>query len=149
MAATMSLPEDSTAWMASWRLGDFGGLPNSVMSAPAMKVRPSQASTPALISGAELSFSTPSMMALRTPTLMAFTGGLLTQMMPSSPRFSNLPCMNLLRVGVQSLANSRRFPSRSAAEISSAVDQLELTRGLGGDRRKVEDCLGHLVGTYD
>jgi hypothetical protein len=37
----------------------------------------------------------PSIMAVRTPTLMALTGGLSIQMMPMSPRFSNLPCMNV------------------------------------------------------
>jgi len=38
---------------------------------------------------------TPSIMTERTPTLIALTGGFLTQMMPTSPRFSNLPCMSL------------------------------------------------------
>ena len=80
--------------MASCKRGERGGLPNSVMSAPAMKVRPSHASTPALISLSASNCLTPSMSASRTPRLMALTGGLLIQMMPTSPRFSNLPCMS-------------------------------------------------------
>ena len=36
----MGLSLASSAWMASGSEGDWGGLPNSVMSAPAMKVRP-------------------------------------------------------------------------------------------------------------
>src|SRR6267142_2811703 len=70
----MGFVEFSIAVSASRRPGDSGGLPNSVISAPAMNVRPSHA---------------------RTPTLMALTGGLSIQMMPMSPRFSNLPCTNV------------------------------------------------------
>src|SRR5580658_3323464 len=91
----MGFAEFSKALITSCRLGDNGGLPNSVISAPAMKVRPSQARMPTLMSGSSARFWTPSMIALRTPMLMALTGGLLIQMMPISPRFSNRPCMGL------------------------------------------------------
>ncbi len=47
-AATTGFGIASIAAMTSCRLGACGGLPNSVMSAPAKKVRPAQATTTAL-----------------------------------------------------------------------------------------------------
>src|SRR3990172_5201973 len=47
-AATTGLAQPSMQSSTSWNPGSFWGLPNSVMSAPAMKVRPAQAITMAL-----------------------------------------------------------------------------------------------------
>src|ERR1700689_340641 len=150
MAATMGFAELSTALMASCRPGDSGGLPNSVMSAPAMKVRPSQASTPTLISGSCASFATPSMRAARTPTLMALTGGLLIQMIPTLPRFSNLPCMVY--------SNRKRKLSKPplcvtnrrclASDPPAAIDQVNLAGGLRCHSSQIVDGFGHLFGEH-
>jgi hypothetical protein len=51
MAATTGFVAFSTAVCASNRLAPFCAPPNSLISAPAMKVRPSQISTTALTAG--------------------------------------------------------------------------------------------------
>ncbi len=66
------------------QVGRFGGLPNSVMSAPAMKVRPAQASTIAFTSGSAMARFMQSRMPPRTAALSAFTGGLVTVTMPTT-----------------------------------------------------------------
>ena len=78
------------SWMAftSRSPGSFGGLPNSVMSAPAMKVRPSQTSATARTAGSAAARSTPSLMPARTAWASAFTGGLSTVMTATSPSVS-------------------------------------------------------------
>jgi len=76
--------------MASCKLGESGGLPNSVISAPRHEGAPFAARTPTLISGSSASFATPSMIAARTPTLMALTGGVIDPDDATLPRFSNL-----------------------------------------------------------
>src|SRR6202165_650698 len=90
MAATIGFGEFSISVSTSFRPGGFGGLPNSVMSAPAMKVRPAQVSTIAFPSG----FATPLLMHSHTPprtaALSAFTGGLLTVTMAMTSRRSSL-----------------------------------------------------------
>jgi len=98
-----------------------------------MKVRPSQASTPAFISGSWASLATPSIKATRTPTLMAFTGGLLIQMMPMSPRFSKLPCMKF--------SAKKSDPS----DAPPAVDHVHFAGGLGGEGAQIVNRLGHLL----
>src|SRR5271168_1478287 len=143
MAATMGLAEFSNLPIASSSPGDKGGLPNSVISAPAMKVRPSQARTPTLISGSCASLVAPSIMATRTPTLMALTGGLLIQMMPTSPRFSNLPCMSFSKG--KSLIISLLLQS---TEAPAAVDDMYLARGVQGDGTEVIDGLCHILGRH-
>src|SRR5580700_980011 len=151
MAATIGFTELSTALMASCSPGDSGGLPNSVMSAPAMKVRPSQARTPTLISGSCASFATPSMRAARTPTLMALTGGLLIQMIPTLPRFSNLPFMvysNRKRKLIKPplcVTNSRFL----ASDPPAAVDQVNLSCGLRRHGAQIIDGFGHLFGEHE
>src|SRR5580704_7717998 len=146
MAATIGFTELSTALMASCSPGDSGGLPNSVMSAPAMKVRPSQARTPILSSGSRASFATPSIIAARTPTLMALTGGLLTQMIPRLPRFSNLPCMFYSNRNRKLIKPPRSVPNRSflATDPPAAIDQMNLAGGFRCHGAQVIHCLGHL-----
>jgi hypothetical protein len=149
MAATMGFTELSTALMASCSPGDRGGLPNSVMSAPAMKVRPSHARTPILISGSWASFATPSMRAARTPTLMALTGGLLIQMIPMLPRFSNLPCMVFSSRKGKLIKAPQRVPNpRSDSDPPAAVDQVNLTARLGCHGAQVIHRFGHLFGKH-
>jgi hypothetical protein len=74
----------SSIAMTSIRLGGCDGLPNSVMSAPATKVRPA----PVRMIASTLASSraiTLSMMPLRTPWRSAFTGGLSMVMMATLP----------------------------------------------------------------
>jgi len=82
MAATIGFGEFSIASSASCSPGGFGGLPNSVMSAPAMKVRPPQVSTMALMPGSAIASFMQSRMPPRTAALSALTGGLSTVTMP-------------------------------------------------------------------
>ncbi len=74
--------------MASWtsnRLAPLAAPPNSVMSAPAMKVRPSQMMTIALAPASANAAFMPSARPSRTPAESAFTGGELRVMTPTSP----------------------------------------------------------------
>jgi hypothetical protein len=70
------------------RLGGTGGLPNSVMSAPAMNVRPAQVMTMALTAGSAMAFLRPSSSPWRTCWLRALTGGLFTVTTATRPRRS-------------------------------------------------------------
>ncbi len=69
----------------SSRSGDLGDFPNSVMSAPAMNVRPPQVNTIAFTSGSAIALFMHSRIPPRTAALSAFTGGLLTVMTPMTP----------------------------------------------------------------
>src|SRR3989475_12151377 len=71
-----------------WRLGSAGGLPNSVMSAPAMNVRPAQTITMAWTAESDMACLRPSSRPCRTCWLSAFTGGLLTVSTATRPRRS-------------------------------------------------------------
>src|SRR4030081_1575133 len=82
--------EFSIRTSTSCRPGGFGGLPNSVMSAPAMKVRPAQVSTIACTSGSAIALLMHSKIPPRTAALSAFTGGLLTVTMAMTSRRSRL-----------------------------------------------------------
>jgi len=82
--ATIGFGEFSITVSTSCRPGGFGGLPNSVMSAPAMKVRPPQVKTIALISRSAIAFFMHSRMPPRTAALSALTGGLSTVTMPTT-----------------------------------------------------------------
>jgi hypothetical protein len=84
MAATIGFGEFSSSVSTSLRPGGFGGLPNSVMSAPAMKVRPAQVSTMACTCGSAIALLMHSRMPPRTAALSAFTGGLLTVTMATT-----------------------------------------------------------------
>ncbi len=71
--------------MTSFRFGPEGGLPNSRMSAPAMKVRPPPITTIASMPPSLPKASMPSLIPLRTAAASAFTGGLLIVRMPMRP----------------------------------------------------------------
>src|SRR5438876_7326674 len=71
-----------------WRLGSAGGLPNSVMSAPAMNVRPAQTITMAWTAESDMACLRPSSRPCRTCWLSALTGGLLTVSTATRPRRS-------------------------------------------------------------
>src|ERR1700724_2795707 len=90
MAATIGFGEFSITVSTSCRPGGFGGLPNSVMSAPAMKVRPAQVKTIAFTSGSAIARLMQSKMPPRTAALSAFTGGLLIVTMATTSRRSSL-----------------------------------------------------------
>ena len=62
--------------MMARRPGSFIGLPNSVMSAPATKVRPAQISTIAFAASSAMAALTPAWMPARSAWLSALTGGL-------------------------------------------------------------------------
>src|SRR6201998_1064532 len=89
MAATIGFGEFSISVSTSCRPGGFGGLPNSVMSAPAIKVRPAQVRTIAFISGSAMALFMHSRIPPRTAALSALTGGLLTVTMPMTSRHSS------------------------------------------------------------
>src|ERR1700723_2149626 len=90
MAAITGFGEFSISANTSCRPGGFGGLPNSVMAAPAMKVRPAQVSTIAFTCASAIALLMQSRMPPRTAALSAFTGGLLTVTMPMTSRRSSL-----------------------------------------------------------
>src|SRR5450432_932653 len=90
MAALIGLGEFSISVSTSCRPGGFGGLPNSVMSAPAIKVRPQQVRTIAFTSGSAMARLMQSKMPPRTAALNAFTGGLSTVTMATTSRRSSL-----------------------------------------------------------
>src|SRR5919108_203053 len=70
------------------RLGSVGGLPNSVMSAPAIKVRPAHVMTMAWAAESAMACLRPSWRPCRTCWLSALTGGLLTVSTATRPRRS-------------------------------------------------------------
>ena len=73
---------------APWTSGSVApcdGLPNSEMSAPAMKVRPAQISTIALTAGSAAACWTPSRRPSRTSADSALTGGELMVSTAISP----------------------------------------------------------------
>src|SRR6202158_2340959 len=106
MAATIGFGEFSISVNTSCRPGGFDGLPNSVMSAPAMKVRPAQVSTIAFTSGLAITLLMHSRIPPRTAALSAFTGGLLTVTMPTtSRRSSSTTSFTLISLGIVVLVN--------------------------------------------
>src|SRR5437588_1575693 len=90
MAATIGFGEFSISVSTSCKPGGFGGLPNSVMSAPAIKVRPAQVRTIAFASGSAIARLMQSRMPPRTAALSAFTGGLSTVTMATTSLRSSL-----------------------------------------------------------
>src|SRR6202048_2183548 len=90
MAAMIGLVEFSISVSTSCRPGGFGGLPNSEISAPAIKVRPPQVRTIAFTSGSAMARLMQSKMPPRTAALSAFTGGLSTVTMATTSRRSSL-----------------------------------------------------------
>ena len=85
MAATIGLGKAAMRSTTSGSCGMTGGLPNSVMSAPAKKVRPSHASTTALIDASPSASSKAAVTPVRTAAPSAFTGGLSEMMTRTSP----------------------------------------------------------------
>ena len=75
MAATTGLLQPSMASCTATRLGSCEGLPNSEMSAPAMKVRPAQISTAARAEASASTASNAAFSPARTLAESAFTGG--------------------------------------------------------------------------
>src|SRR3954469_19001799 len=90
MAAITGFEQLSISAITSLSDGDCGGLPNSVMSAPATNVRPAHAITIAFTAGSALADFTLSKMPRRTAALSAFTGGELTVTMATSSWRSRL-----------------------------------------------------------
>src|SRR5262245_61454635 len=90
IAATIGFGQSSIALISSRKLRSLLRwpeviLPNSLMSAPAMNVRPPPIKTPPLIESSLMICSTAAAMPSGTPGLSALTGGLLTVMTPISP----------------------------------------------------------------
>ena len=84
-AAMVGFFTSSSVAMTSIRLGGCDGLPNSVMSAPATKVRPAPVRMIASTLASSRAAMTLSRMPLRTPWRSAFTGGLSMVMMATLP----------------------------------------------------------------
>src|SRR5271170_3862311 len=90
MAAITGLPDCSTAFKILLKPGPRRVwpeviLPNSLMSAPAINVRPPPISTIAFTLSSLSNASTPARIPSGTPGLSALTGGLLTVRIPISP----------------------------------------------------------------
>ena len=81
--------------MTSLRFGPDGGLQNSRMSAPAMKVRPPPISTMASTFESRPNASTPSLMPARTAAASAFTGGLLMVRIPMRPSVERMTASDM------------------------------------------------------
>ena len=92
----------------SCRLGACGGLPNSVMSAPAMKVRPSQISTTALTAASAIACCMPLTMPSRTCCDSAFTGGELRVRTAMSPCAVRSVTALIAPIGASPLEESSR-----------------------------------------
>ena len=111
MAAITGLVAFSMASCTSSRLAPFCAPPNSVMSAPAMKVRPSQISTTALAAGSARAWAMPIAIPSRTPADRALTGGELsvrTAMSPSTVR-SATALMAVMGVSSKALFSKGRL----------------------------------------
>src|SRR5882724_8927220 len=86
MADTTGFGELSIRSSTEWSDGSVGGLPNSVMSAPAMKVRPAHTMTIACTAPSAVACLIPSCSPFRTCWLSALTGGLSTVSTATRPR---------------------------------------------------------------
>ena len=89
-AATTGFSLASIAAMTSSVVGARTGLPNSLMSAPAMKVRPAQTMTIAFTLASARARDSASTRALRIAWLSALTGGLSIVMTATSPSLRRL-----------------------------------------------------------
>ena len=78
IAATTGFADASIAAIISMSGRPLGALPNSEMSAPAMKVRPAQMSTIAFAAGSAAASAMRAAMLSRRAAESAFTGGLFT-----------------------------------------------------------------------
>ena len=107
----------------SWRPGSCGGLPNSVMSAPAMNVRPAQAMTMAPTPASAWAALRPSRNPRRTPWLSALTGGLLTVRTAMRPRRSRSTkgVMAVMSVSLSALRLGSGMLPRPQARIGQSV----------------------------
>ncbi len=85
IAATIGFGDLSSATITCCNEGSSFGLPNSVMSAPAKKVRPAQASTIALTASSDVNASSALTRPSRTTWPSALTGGLSDSIIPISP----------------------------------------------------------------
>jgi hypothetical protein len=85
IAAITGLEAPSIVSCTSNREAPRGALPNSLMSAPAMKVRPSQISTIALAAESATARSIPAFSPSRTSADSAFTGGEFSVRTATSP----------------------------------------------------------------
>src|SRR5881628_1050339 len=88
MADTTGFGEPSIRSSTACSPGSTGGLPNSVMSAPAMNVRPAHTITTAWTAPSAAARPSPSCNPLRTCWLRALTGGLSTVSTATRPRVS-------------------------------------------------------------
>jgi hypothetical protein len=88
MAATTGLDEFSINANKSVKdgLADMTGNPNSLTSAPPQNALPDPTITTARIDSSAVARSTPSAMAVRSPTLKALTGGFFKVMTATGPR---------------------------------------------------------------
>src|SRR5687768_1002694 len=128
MAATTGLALPSIMSRTACRPGSVGGLPNSVMSAPAMNVRPAHTMTIAFASASAAAALRPSARPWRTCWLSAFTGGLLTVMTATRPRRSRSTDLDMAVMGVPLFGEIKRGLSYSAARAVPVVV-------AGGDER--------------
>src|SRR5947207_9536075 len=115
--------------------GSTGGLPNSVMSAPAMKVRPAQTMTIACTAPSAVACLIPSCSPLRTCWLSALTGGLSTVSTATRPRLvRSTDCVSFAmgtpRWGESGPYHTVPVPTRSVPSLVAAQACEELREDL-------------------
>src|ERR1043165_896634 len=111
----------SSTAITSIRLGACGGLPDSVMSAPATNVRPARVRMMASTLASSRAAMTLSMMPLRTPWRSAFTGGLSMVMMATLPSRRRLTGLSKALPSIFSSYSRLRDGARGVVEGNSAM----------------------------
>src|SRR6185369_16838775 len=110
--AIVSIGARSRNSTSSGKSGARGGLPNSLMSAPAMNVRPSQAITRASTYAVSNNSFSVHNMATRTACESALTGGLFrvrTAILSCRVTVTSLPMVNSARRHAQRAVQSNRL----------------------------------------
>jgi len=112
--------------------------PNSRMSAPAMNVRPPPISTIAFTASSFSNCSTPAAMPSGTPGLKAFTGGLFTVRIPTSPSLL-VNTKSLIRSDFSSPQRGVRTKIERGAHCRCADWRLVFCLGGSGGRENVKE----------
>src|SRR5437879_6101009 len=125
MADTTGFGEPSIRSSTACSPGSTGGLPNSVMSAPAMNVRPAHTITTAWTAPSAAARPSPSCNPLRTCWLRALTGGLSTVSTATRPRVSRSTDWVIFAMAVLRVAPMiPRDRAGSAAEARGEIDEV-------------------------
>ncbi len=127
IAATTGFGIASIAAMTSPSPGACGGLPNSVMSAPAKKVRPAQAMTTASTDASSRARANAAASPARTSCFSALTGGLSTVTTAISPSRRKSTLGLMLPIAASRPVRGQRLLSKSAAATGKRRAKARLT----------------------